>query len=78
MGTPQMSKFPITTRTRAGSEVTLVRYDKENDRPWVGRIKTELSDATYMQPYSWLPNGSYHSEETPRSLDIIIPNEVQV
>ena len=73
-----MTKFPIITRTRAGSEVTLVRYDKDHDRPWVGLIKTELADATYNAAYTWLPNGSYHSETEKRSLDIVIPAEVQV
>lgn len=65
-------EFPVSVKTRAGSEVTLIRYDKDNDRPWVGLIKVDLQDSSYYQPHTWLESGHYHSKETNRSLDLIL------
>lgn len=71
-------QLPIKTRTKNGSEVTLLSFDNRFDRPWVGVIQVKLEDANYQQPYTWLESGRYHSETHETSLDILIPNEVQV
>ncbi len=66
-------KFPIETKTRAGTPVTLTGYYAGYDRPWVGFLEIDMVDAQFKQPVSWLEGGHYVSETIQRSLDVEVP-----
>lgn len=71
---PTPLKFPIFTKTREGTEVTLLAHNASSDRPWVGVLTAHTDDGVYKRiPYSWLPTGAYVSTQTPRALDIAVP-----
>ena len=72
----ELPNFPVTTKTRAGSDVILTGYYSGYTRPWVGFVVIKVDEEgelLHNQPCSWTEGGFYLSKTKQRSLDITLP-----